>query len=143
MYSITFDEGTLSDTEPPALFGAKYNFHLEGVVDCPEFLVHFPTFVKLAEERHGLMLVSQRRFDSYFNTWKETDNGAPLLRRMNAVEQYRKYGNLAGGDPEGPQYDHAMKFLEENPGQNSIGTISKDEWEAITLYLVFAFKKLK
>lgn len=28
------------------IFGAKYNFHLEGVVDCPEFLVFFPTLVK-------------------------------------------------------------------------------------------------
>ena len=24
------------------LFGAEYNFHLEGVVDCPEFIVYFP-----------------------------------------------------------------------------------------------------
>lgn len=29
------------------IFGAKYNFHLEGVVDCPEFLVNFPVFEKL------------------------------------------------------------------------------------------------
>ncbi len=28
------------------LFGAKYDFFLEDVVNCPEFLVHFPTFVK-------------------------------------------------------------------------------------------------
>ena len=25
------------------LFGSKYMFYLEGVVDCPEFLVHLPT----------------------------------------------------------------------------------------------------
>lgn len=29
------------------IFGAKYNFHLEGVVDCPEFLVYFPVLEKL------------------------------------------------------------------------------------------------
>lgn len=28
------------------IFGAKYNFNLEGVVDCPEFLVYFPVLVK-------------------------------------------------------------------------------------------------
>ncbi len=28
------------------LFGAKYDFHLEGVVDCPEFLVYFPVLEK-------------------------------------------------------------------------------------------------
>ena len=28
------------------LFGAKYDFFLEGVVNCPEFLVHFPLLIK-------------------------------------------------------------------------------------------------
>ena len=66
VYGISFDP-PLEDDTPPPVFGAKYNFHLEGVVDCPEFLVHFPTFERLAE-RHGLMLVSKRRFDRYFNS---------------------------------------------------------------------------
>lgn len=47
-------------TQPPPLFGAKYNFHLEGVVDCPEFLVHLPTLSKLAL-KHGLQLVMFER----------------------------------------------------------------------------------
>jgi hypothetical protein len=43
IYKVEFQ----CDTKPPVpLFGAKYSFHLEGVVDCPEFLVHFPTLVK-------------------------------------------------------------------------------------------------
>ena len=66
VYGISFDP-PLEDDTPPPVFGAKYNFHLEGAVDCPEFLVHFPTFERLAE-RHGLMLVSKRRFDRYFNS---------------------------------------------------------------------------
>jgi len=42
IYKVEFQ----CDTKPPVpLFGAKYSFHLEGVVDCPEFLVHFPTLV--------------------------------------------------------------------------------------------------
>lgn len=28
------------------LYGCKYDFHLEGVVDCPEFLVYFPLLEK-------------------------------------------------------------------------------------------------
>ncbi len=32
--------------EPYALFGAKYFFQLEQVVNCPEFLVHFGTLEK-------------------------------------------------------------------------------------------------
>ena len=42
------------------LFGAQYKFHLEGVVDCPEFLVHFQTLEKLAE-KYGLILIARRR----------------------------------------------------------------------------------
>ena len=32
--------------QPPALFGAQYDFFLEGVVDCPEFLVFLPLLEK-------------------------------------------------------------------------------------------------
>ena len=37
VYRVTFEK---KDDYP--LFGCKYDFHLEGVVDCPEFLVYFP-----------------------------------------------------------------------------------------------------
>lgn len=40
-YKITFTE-----KENISLFGHKYDFHLEGVVDCPEFLVYFPLLEK-------------------------------------------------------------------------------------------------
>jgi mRNA (guanine-N7-)-methyltransferase len=43
VYRVTFDE---KDSSNMPLFGARYSFHLEGVVDCPEFLVYFPLFEK-------------------------------------------------------------------------------------------------
>lgn len=62
---------------------------------------------------------------------------------MNCTESYAKhYERLVGGDPLGPQYEHAKRFLESHPESRTVGTLTKDEWEAITLYLVFAFKKL-
>ena len=42
-----FEIKFLSDPDDLPVFGAKYNFHLDGVVDCPEFLVYFPAFEKL------------------------------------------------------------------------------------------------
>ena len=43
VYRVTFEtEG--KDVLP--LFGTRYDFHLEGVVDCPEFLVYFPLLEK-------------------------------------------------------------------------------------------------
>ena len=65
VFSISFNP-PIDDTKPPTIFGAKYNFHLEGVVDCPEFLVYFSALVDLAEQ-YGLTLICRRRFDSYFN----------------------------------------------------------------------------
>lgn len=61
IYRIKF----LCDTDKPPLFGAKYNFELHGVVNCPEFLVHFPLLVKLAR-KFGLKLVLKERFEDFF-----------------------------------------------------------------------------
>ena len=43
------------------LFGGAYNFSLEGVVDCPEFLVHFKTLEKIAK-KFGLKLVMYQSY---------------------------------------------------------------------------------
>ena len=43
VYRVTFES---EDKHNIPLFGAKYNFHLEGVVDCPEYLVFFPVLEK-------------------------------------------------------------------------------------------------
>ena len=49
VFSIKFDSSinlsTTSNEEIP-LFGAKYHFTLDQVVDCPEYLVYFPLLKK-------------------------------------------------------------------------------------------------
>lgn len=67
IYRIEF----LSDPVAPPLFGAKYNFKLDEVVNCPEFLVHFPLLEKLAR-KVGLRLVLKERFEDYFEKNKST-----------------------------------------------------------------------
>lgn len=67
IYRISF----LCDSNEPPLFGAKYNFELDGVVNCPEFLVHFPLLEKLAK-KYGLKLVMKQPFEDYFNQNKES-----------------------------------------------------------------------
>ena len=133
LFSVTFPTNR---AEPLPLFGAKYTFHLEEVVDCPEFLVHFPTFVKLAE-KHGLLMVGKERFQNYFSKKAKTDEGLKLLNRMNALETYPN-PKLVGGEN---QYDHAQEFLQMN-NVEQFGTLTKDEWEALTIYVIFAFKKM-
>lgn len=49
VFKVTFDQSIdLSKTsnESIPLFGAKYHFSLDDVVDCPEYLVYFPLLVE-------------------------------------------------------------------------------------------------
>lgn len=62
IYRISFE----CDTVDIPLFGAKYDFHLQDVVDCPEFLVHFPTLVKLAR-KYGLELEKREDFPDFYH----------------------------------------------------------------------------
>ena len=65
IYSIKFIDEV--DTNDLPIFGAKYNFLLDGVVDCPEFLVYFPALIKLAK-KYSLRLVVKERFEDYYET---------------------------------------------------------------------------
>lgn len=123
VYQIIF----LSNPELPPLFGAKYNFHLDGVVDCPEFLVHFPLFVKLARQ-HGLELVKMERFDDFYHRMKS--EGSSLLQKMQSLETYPPFEGtpLLGSSQD--DYKHAELEERSNGRDSKIGTLSKSEWEA-------------
>ncbi|XP_039445876.1 mRNA cap guanine-N7 methyltransferase [Culex pipiens pallens] len=142
VYKITF----LCDTEQPPLFGAKYNFQLDGVVDCPEFLVHFPTLTKLAL-KYGLRLVEKQRFDEFYS--ESVQSGRGLIEKMQALETFpgqsrderERQQNLG-------EYSHAQGHLDQKGAGGGgrfqkVGTLSKSEWEASTLYMFFAFQKMK
>jgi len=155
------------------IFGAEYNFSLESVVDCPEYLVHFGTFKKMAE-KHGMKLVYAKRFPDYAKQVLEFDpQSRPLMQRMNALESFPAEGEkkLVGTDEF--DYTHADEHVkralsatavkeepapsedatngddDEDAKQNErrkvtkkVGTLSKSEWDAVTLYMVFAFQKI-
>lgn len=125
VYTVKLD----FDYNRPPLFGAKYNFHLDGVVDCPEFLVHFPTLIKLAK-KYGLKLVKNEKFYDFYERMKY--DGRQLLSNMKSLETYPPYemGSLVGNAVD--DYLHATEFIKhESRGENlKIGTLSKSEWEA-------------
>ncbi|CAH1388700.1 unnamed protein product [Nezara viridula] len=135
IFNISFDEGV---TNHYPIFGAKYNFHLEGVVDCPEYLVHFPTLEKLAS-MYGLKCVKKKRFQNYFEEMRK--KGHSLLGRMSALETYPPLANvkLVGRTSE---YRHAKEYMKEFYGNKHIGTLSMPEWEVASLYMVFVFQKV-
>ncbi|BET03141.1 mRNA cap guanine-N7 methyltransferase [Nesidiocoris tenuis] len=135
VFTIKFDEMP----EPLPLFGAKYNFHLHEVVDCPEYLVHWPTLVRLAEQ-YGFRPISHRRFQNYYEEKKK--DGQPLLYQMSALEMYPP---ASGTKLLGPSedYKHAKEYFREYPGHKFIGTLTMSEWEVCTLYMTFVFEKVR
>ncbi|XP_013133687.1 PREDICTED: mRNA cap guanine-N7 methyltransferase isoform X2 [Papilio polytes] len=124
------------------LFGAKYDFQLEGVVNCPEFLVNFKLFVKLAAE-YGLELVYQAGFSDFYNDYSV--NYKQLIERIMCFETYPPpHGKELIGDE--VEYEHAKVFWDSNNYKTEntrLGTMSTCEWEVATIYMAFAFKKCK
>lgn len=135
VYNIEF---LCKDKTKPPLFGAKYNFHLEGVVDCPEFLVHMPTLCKLAS-KYGFELVMFERFDNYYDRMK--NEGKSLLGKMQALETYPPYHESPLLGQHSQDYQHAISYMQNLPDHRKIGTLSQAEWEVTSLYAVFAFQK--
>lgn len=115
------------DKEDIPIFGAKYNFHLEGVVDCPEFLVYLPLLKKLAL-KFGLEFVSFERFDEFYERHQE--EGKSLLGKMQALETYPPYGEAPLLGQLSHDYHHAAQYMQNSTGHRKIGTLSLAEWEA-------------
>ncbi|KOC62706.1 mRNA cap guanine-N7 methyltransferase, partial [Habropoda laboriosa] len=135
IYNVEF----FCDKTNPPLFGAKYHFQLEGVVNCPEFLVYFPVFKKLAS-KFGLELVMFERFDKFYE-----DNevrGRDLLHKIGAFECYPPRNGVSLDKSE-KDYEHAKKHKEGRQSSSDIGTLSQSEWEVASLYSVFVFQKKK
>ncbi|XP_043923116.1 mRNA cap guanine-N7 methyltransferase [Protopterus annectens] len=134
LYKVSF----LSKSEYP-LFGCQYDFNLEGVVDVPEFLVYFPLMEKMAK-KYNMKLVYKKTFQQYFEEKIQNEEHKKLIKRMQALEQYppEKYASLVSdtcGD-----YEHAEQHKIKG-AKLPLGTLSKSEWEATSIYLVFAFQK--
>ncbi|KAM4688953.1 mRNA cap guanine-N(7) methyltransferase [Discoglossus pictus] len=88
------------------LFGCKYDFSLEGVVNVPEFLVYFPMLVEMAK-KYNMKLIYKKTFQDFFEEKVKNEEQKMLLKKMQALE----------------------------------GTLSKSEWDATSIYLLFAFEK--
>lgn len=108
------------------LFGGKYNFHLDGVVDCPEFIVNFELLELLAKE-YGLECVYKASFAEFYNEF--SGKYRDLLHKIKCFENYPATSEkeLIGEEKE---YDHAKKYYENMENKNgSLGTMSQCEWD--------------
>jgi mRNA (guanine-N7-)-methyltransferase len=140
VYKVKYLNEEGFENQPP-LFGAKIAFQLDGVVDCPEYLIHFPTLVRIAL-KYNLRLVFKKRFSDFFNEYSKVPEYETLLQIMKAIEPYSnedseknlKSKNLS-------DYEHVREKLSADDNRTELGTLSKSEWEAATLYICFGFEK--
>uniref|UniRef100_A0A915EQY8 mRNA cap guanine-N(7) methyltransferase n=1 Tax=Ditylenchus dipsaci TaxID=166011 RepID=A0A915EQY8_9BILA len=103
----------------------------------------FPLLIKILDE-FDMELVYHHSFPDAVKYYLENNprEARPLMNRMRALEVYPPFPSnpLVGNETE---YEHASEKMKElNAGPNErMGTLSKSEWEVVSMYLVFAFRK--
>nr|XP_033790048.1 mRNA cap guanine-N7 methyltransferase [Geotrypetes seraphini] len=122
------------------LFGCKYDFNLEEVVNVPEFLVYFPLLVEMAK-KYQMKLVYKKTFREFFEEKIKNEEHKLLIKRMQALEQYPADENSKLVSENEDDYKHVKERLKNSQSKAPLGTLSKSEWEAASIYLVFAFEK--
>ncbi|XP_034373513.1 mRNA cap guanine-N(7) methyltransferase [Arvicanthis niloticus] len=122
------------------LFGCKYDFNLEGVVDVPEFLVYFPLLTEMAK-KYNMKLIYKKTFLEFYEEKIKNNENKMLLKRMQALEQYPANENSKLASEKVGDYAHATEYMKNGQVRLPLGTLSKSEWEATSIYLVFAFEK--
>jgi len=133
VYKVAFTRGA---RDPPRIFGATYHFQLEEQVDVEEFLVFQPVFADICKE-YGLELVMRKSFKEFFEENREKN--MDLLYRMDALETVTENGPREAR--RGLTYAHAEDVCDNTTVQ--VGSLSRQEWECASLYVVFAFKKVR
>ncbi|XP_068188662.1 mRNA cap guanine-N7 methyltransferase [Antennarius striatus] len=122
------------------LFRCQYHFSLEDVVDVPEFLVYFPLFEHMAK-RYNMRLVSKQRFSEFFQEKVKNEHHRSLMKKMMALEPFPgEDGGQLATDSQG-EYRHAKEHCDKTGVKHALGTLSRSEWEATSIYLVFVFQK--
>ncbi|XP_078031720.1 mRNA cap guanine-N(7) methyltransferase [Epinephelus lanceolatus] len=123
------------------LFGCQYHFSLHDVVDVPESLVYFPLFQQMAR-RYNMRLVMKRRFSEYFEEKVKKEHHRSLMMKMMALEPFPcEDGGRLATDSRG-EYEHAKELCSRADVRLPLGTLSRSEWEAASIYLVFVFQKM-
>ncbi|XP_076611343.1 mRNA cap guanine-N(7) methyltransferase [Chaetodon auriga] len=123
------------------LFRCQYHFSLEDVVNVPEFLVYFPLFEHMAK-RYNMRLVLKQRFSEFFEEKVKKEHHRSLMMKMMALEPFpSEDGGQQASDSSG-EYCHAKEHCGRAGVKLPLGTLSRSEWEATSIYLVFVFQKI-
>ncbi|PAA66152.1 hypothetical protein BOX15_Mlig024127g3, partial [Macrostomum lignano] len=150
VYNVTFSSSAVKTQQVP-LFGCKYHFSLEKQVqDCPEYLVYFPVLEQLCSE-YGLRCTLRQNFAKFYRDHVTQPEWRSLLGVMQSLEPYPNADGVELKSQVEGDYRAAQAYLngdgrcdteeDERDRNGPVGTLSMEEWEAATLYMVFAFQR--
>ncbi|XP_037651735.1 mRNA cap guanine-N7 methyltransferase isoform X2 [Sebastes umbrosus] len=123
------------------LFGCQYHFSLEDVVNVPESLVYFPLFQHMAK-RYNMRLVMKQRFSEFFEEKVKKEQHRSLMMKMMALEPFPCEDGGQQATDSREEYCHAKEHSSKDGVKLPLGTLSRSEWEAAGIYLVFVFQKM-
>ncbi|XP_035865255.1 mRNA cap guanine-N7 methyltransferase isoform X1 [Phyllostomus discolor] len=95
------------------LFGCKYDFNLEGVVDVPEFLVYFPLLNEMVK-KYNMKLVYKKTFLEFYEEKIKNNENKMLLKRMQALEPYPANENSRLASEKVDDYEHAAQYMKNS-----------------------------
>lgn len=94
----------------------------------------------------------RQTFKEYFDKKSQPYHGRNLIERMKALECFPRSlssnQTTTNGNTDTKQYQHAVDYLKslKDGSKNSptiCQTLSLQEWEVSSLYIVFAFQKVR
>lgn len=144
VYKISLDENSF-DLENPPLFGCKYRFNLDDLIDQTEFMINRALLVQICKE-HNLELIYFQPFRQFFDKHKDNAYYRKLLKVFKALGPFhqRRSEFDENNDPN-CEFKRArmsvQALIAKGSDNKAVGTIKMSMWEIATLYTTFCFRK--
>lgn len=99
------------------------------------------SFELMMAKKYNMKLIYKKTFLEFYEEKIKNNENKMLLKRMQALESYPANENSKLASEKAGDYAHAAEYMKNSQVRLPLGTLSKSEWEATSIYLVFAFEK--
>ncbi|GAB1301841.1 mRNA cap guanine-N7 methyltransferase [Apodemus speciosus] len=99
------------------------------------------SFELIMAKKYNMKLIYKKTFLEFYEEKIKNNENKMLLKRMQALEPYPANENSKLASEKVGDYAHATDYMKNSQVRLPLGTLSKSEWEATSIYLVFAFEK--
>ncbi|XP_035848892.1 mRNA cap guanine-N7 methyltransferase-like [Sander lucioperca] len=93
-------------------------------------------------KRYNMRLVVKQRFSEFFEEKVKKEHHRSLMMKMMALEPFPGEDSGRQATDSRAEYSHAKEHSGRAGVKLPLGTLSRSEWEAASIYLVFVFQKM-